>query len=908
MKPQKGSAFFIRDAFCRVYGEMRFFLGISSLFLVVSACECGGETGALPDAQFPDSGLTDSTLGNRDVDNGCDPVTGQGCPCPGEGDERSCSTGGVGACGMGTQVCEVTFEFPAWGPCGGEPDATDETCNGIDDNCDGTVDEGFGDVSCGSGACTATTTQCVSGVEQNCVPGTADDEVCDGIDNDCDDTVDEEQGDLTCGTGACERTVAACVGGAIQVCAPGAPVDEACNGDDDDCDSAVDEGLGRVSCGVGECAASRPACAGGVLQVCNPGTPTTEICDGLDNDCNGTVDDGFGTVVCGVGECRRVAMDCSGGMGTTCTPGAPAAEVCDGLDNDCDGVNDNGLGNLACGVGECRRVVAACTGGTPNICTPGTSSPEICNGDDDDCDSRTDEGLGDITCGVGACERTVASCVGGSPRTCTPGSPGAEVCGDMIDNDCDGMVDEMCGCMTTIDADFDGFNECVDCDDANGGVFPGRTEICNGIDEDCDTLIDEDFDGDGDGFSTCSSDPLLRDCNDMSPTVYPGAPELCGATGMGNGIDENCNGFIDETCAPCSTTDADGDGVTECAGDCDDGNPNISPMQPEICDGIDNDCNVFTVKNCDVSNPCNFASGADVCEDDLLCGCVVSGGGVCTGNYICTSFCEGSFTGPLGSGCTATQTCGFRVTITDNLHGCGETTDTLGTGAAGSTCSGDTDCRSGSCDRLCVGMGCSQRYCLDYCSHHDPGADGSCAPGTICELVQIGGASPAMYARCRLDNNGTGATGDSCSGGTTCQWGPASCVSGICAEPCGLDAHCPMGTHCSFEGTSLSLGTWGAGAPSYVVGQTAVETVPVCLTDTGAGLHDRPAGAACSRNGDCSSQFCERTLNVCIATCTSDGSCPTGLGCEPQHVRNGTGVTLARVCMSTPVSALLEPM
>ncbi|MCZ7681446.1 MAG: hypothetical protein M5U28_22690 [Sandaracinaceae bacterium] len=168
--------------------------------------------------------------------------------------------------------------------------------------------------------------------------------------------------------------------------------------------------------------------------------------------------------------------------------------------------------------------------------------------------------------------------------------------------------------------------------------------------------------------------------------------------------------------------------------------------------------------------------------------------------------------------------------------------------------------------------------------------------------------SPFMYATCRLDDNGTSGTGAACSGGTGCRWGAQSCVSGICAEPCGLDAHCPSGFHCSLAGNAVRVGTWGAGSPSYITGQNAIETVPVCLTDTGAGLHDRQAGAACTRNGDCVSQLCDRTLRVCIGLCTTDASCPTGLTCEPQYVRAPTGITYARVCVSTPIDALLEPM
>ena len=874
---------------------------------VLSGCSCSArdEPVTFPDADLDFDGAAADAGPGRDGMS-CAEGTPAGCPCPTEGETRPCTGSGVGRCGMGTQTCVAGLEFPIWGECADLGEPIDEACNGVDDDCDATTDEGFSELSCGTGVCAATAPECVSGVPQSCVPGRGTEEECNGLDDDCDDSVDEAFADLTCGTGACATTVAACLDGVPQECTPGAPATEICNGADDDCDGSTDEGLGNVSCGTGACMQTVTACVGGVPQTCTPGTPTAETCNGIDDDCNGMIDDGFGTMTCGVGECRRVVVDCSGGSGMTCTPGAATAEVCDGLDNDCDGTADDGIAAVSCGVGACARTQPGCVGGTPATCTPGTPSAEACNGIDDDCDGMVDDGLGTRTCGTGACRRTVMACAGGVPQTCTPGSPAPEVCGDGIDDDCDGTVDDGCGCDVRVDADFDGYNECVDCDDADGSVHPGRAERCNGADDDCDGSIDEDFDADSDGYGTCSPDPLLRDCDDTRASVNPGATESCGSDGRGNGIDDNCNGFVDETCAPCDTVDNDGDGFSECMGDCDDTRGTVSPGTMEICDGFDNDCNVFTTRNCDVSDPCNFTSMADVCRDDLLCGCVVTAGGTCTGNYICTSFCEGSFTGALGSGCTATQSCFYRVTITDNQHGCAESTGTLGTRLAGQTCGSDAECRSGDCDRLCIGPGCSGTYCLDYCSHHAPGSPGSCATGTVCEILRSTFMSPAMYARCMLDDNGTGGTGASCaSGGTSCRWGAASCVSGVCAQPCAIDAQCPSGTHCSLRGNAVSAGTWGTSAPPGVAGQPAVETVPVCLGNTGAGLHDRPAGAACTRNGDCRSQFCESTLGVCISLCTSDATCPSGLDCELQYVRTPTGVLSARVCVSTPTTAVL---
>ncbi|MEZ4798268.1 MAG: putative metal-binding motif-containing protein [Flavobacteriales bacterium] len=74
-------------------------------------------------------------------------------------------------------------------------------------------------------------------------------------------------------------------------------------------------------------------------------------------------------------------------------------------------------------------------------------------------------------------------------------------------------------------------------------------EICDGIDNDCDLLIDEDFDVDGDGFTSCSGD-----CDDNNNLVYPGAPEIC------DGLDNNCDTQIDEGVTITYYADADGDG------------------------------------------------------------------------------------------------------------------------------------------------------------------------------------------------------------------------------------------------------------------------------------------------------------------------------------------------------------
>ncbi|MBN1337369.1 MAG: putative metal-binding motif-containing protein, partial [Deltaproteobacteria bacterium] len=127
-----------------------------------------------------------------------------------------------------------------------------------------------------------------------------------------------------------------------------------------------------------------------------------------------------------------------------------------------------------------------------------------------------------------------------------------------------------------VDQDQDGYTSDVDCDDTNHEVHPGAPEQCDGLDNDCDGAIDEDFDLDADGQSTCAGD-----CDDEDATVYTGAPET-----PYDGIDQDCDGSDLE--------DVDGDGfrATEAGGnDCDDTNPDVNPRATEIpANGIDDDC------------------------------------------------------------------------------------------------------------------------------------------------------------------------------------------------------------------------------------------------------------------------------------------------------------------------------
>jgi hypothetical protein len=465
-----------------------------------------------------------SSEDGEDMGTQCVPESGQ-CPCSASliGITRDCTTENANGSCPGEQYCTAD----GWSSCDGQV-PTAELCDGIDNNCDETVDEGFNQLG----------------------------ESC--------DTEDDED--------FCANGVWSCSeDGSSVFCAEDNPSVEQCDGIDNNCNLTVDEGFPDTdNDGLANCVDDDDDNDGDPDATdCEPENPdiyngAKEICDGIDQNCDGALDDGF--------------PDSDGdGLADCLDPDSDGDGIPDGIDNCPLFTNPAQKNNDGDGLGD------VCDPDDDNDTVPDEADncPLIANPEQDDTDA---DGNGD-SCDPDDDNDGTADKLDCKPKDASVHPAAIEIC-DGFDNNCNNAIDEgfsdvdadnLADCVDP-DDDNDGVTDENDCEPTNSAIFPGQVEKCNGVDENCDGVADENWpDTDEDGLADCIDDD---DDNDGVPDLLDNCPQVKNADQFNSD-----NDLIGNAC----DSDDDNDGSPDNE-DCEPLNPLVKPNGEELCDGLDNDC------------------------------------------------------------------------------------------------------------------------------------------------------------------------------------------------------------------------------------------------------------------------------------------------------------------------------
>ncbi len=317
-----------------------------------------------------------------------------------------------------------------------------------------------------------------------------------------------------------------------------------------------------------------------------------------------------------------------------------AEEVCDGVDQDCDGTPDDGLDAVwytdadADGYGDPGVPTTACAQPANTVADAtdcdDASAAYYPGAPEEDCDDPADYNCDGSSGYADADGDGWAACSECDDGSAVVNPSAVETC-NVIDDDCDGAVDEDVESVFYADADGDGFGDpgttalacepsagwvadATDCDGADAATYPGAPEVCDGVDDDCDGAVDEDVlgtfyaDTDGDSYGDAATAALAceasegwvadaTDCDDEDAAYNPGAAEDCA-----DPADYNCDGTV-------SYADGDADGFAACE-ECNDADAAIRPDATEVCDDADNDCD-GTVDEDDAADALTWYLDAD---------------------------------------------------------------------------------------------------------------------------------------------------------------------------------------------------------------------------------------------------------------------------------------------------------